>query len=79
MVELTEERIKMARVWKRCPFCKGHKFFATFELAGRDFHIETRDGIIWTKRNEDGIQCVECNTCKKEIPKEIWEKWGLER
>ncbi|GAH34877.1 unnamed protein product [marine sediment metagenome] len=78
MAELTEEQIKMAKVWKHCPFCKGHDFFATFELAGRDFRANVRDGIIWAKRNEEGIQAVECLICKKEIPKEIWEKWGLE-
>jgi len=79
MAELTEEQIKMAKVWKHCPFCKGHNFSATFELAGRDFWIGVKDGVIWGKGDEQGIGTVECSICHKEIPKEIWEKWGLER
>lgn len=78
MAELTEEQIKKAQKQKHCPFCGGQDFFATYELAGRNFWFKD-DKIGWGERDTDGIQTAECNTCGEEIPKEIWEKWNLEK
>jgi len=79
MAELTKKQIEKAMSWKCCPFCQGQDFCATFEHAERNFWIEVRDGVVWEKRDKDIIETVKCNICGEEIPKEIWEKWGLEK
>ncbi|MBA7601145.1 hypothetical protein ES703_08212 [subsurface metagenome] len=76
--ELTKEQIRKAIKEKRCPFCEERDFHATFDLGGQDFHILTDGRIAWGEKDDDNIEIVECEMCKEEIPKEIWEKWKLE-
>lgn len=76
--ELTKKQIQEAITKKWCPFCKGKDFFATFDLAGQGFYIKEDGSIEWGEKDENAIEVVECNICREEIPKEIWEKWKLE-
>lgn len=60
----------------QCPFCKdSEREFVAFYPAFQDVSFE-RNAAEWHDINSDVfIDRLECKHCKREIPKEIWQKW----
>lgn len=76
--KITEEAKDEAIREQQCPFCKGRDFQGSIPRSSQSF-ITFPDGLVKFEQieydKEDKFDVVQCNSCHKEVPYDIWKFW----